>query len=154
MSESTARVLGIAVKTERRGPMKEIQSAHAEEGGGLIEDLKVSPKRGITLIDRAAWEATCADLGAPLLWTTRRANVLTEGIDLGGLIGKTIRVGEVELQIGGETDPCSLMDHFHQGLQEALRPDCRGGVYGRVLKGGRIKVGDGVEIVGEVEPVK
>ena len=74
-------------------------------------------------------------------------NVLTEGLHLGELIGKSIRVGQVELEIGGETDPCDLMDHFHQGIQDALRTEFRGGIYGRVVKGGRIQVGDSIALI-------
>ena len=53
------------------------------------------------------------------------------------------------MQIGAETQPCELMDRLHAGLWDALKPNCRAGVYGKVLTGGEFKVGDRVEVVAE-----
>jgi MOSC domain-containing protein YiiM len=36
------------------------------------------------------------------------------------------------------------MDEAHDGLREALSADWRGGVYGKVLEGGPIRIGDPV----------
>ena len=84
------------------------------------------------------------ELGVELPWHTRRANLLVDGIRLADLIGQCTRVGEVELTINAETKPCGYMDELHPGLKDALSPDCRAGVYGRVTKAGEVKVGDRV----------
>jgi hypothetical protein len=34
------------------------------------------------------------------------------------------------------------MDEVHPGLREALKPDCRAGVYGTVTRPGWIRIGD------------
>lgn len=150
MNQSTIGVVrGIAVKTARRAPLREIAEAEAVEGGGITEDLPVSPKRGITLLDLSAWRETCREIGEDLPWTTRRANVLVEGADLQSLIGKTVRLGGVEIAVGGETDPCSRMREFHPDLEERLKPQCRGGVYGRVVRGGVFRVGDSLVAVSD-----
>jgi hypothetical protein len=39
------------------------------------------------------------------------------------------------------------MDQLHDGLRQALEPDCRGGVHGEVLKAGAIRVGASIAIV-------
>ncbi len=141
------RIAGIAVKTARRGPMRPIDEAEAVVGGGITEDLRPSPKRGITLLSREQWDEATAELGVELSWLTRRANVLVEGLRMGGLIGRRVRLGTVELLIRGETTPCKMMDGQHSGLREALAPDCRAGVYGQVLRAGRFRVGDPVELL-------
>ncbi|MFH1111309.1 MAG: hypothetical protein V1790_19250 [Planctomycetota bacterium] len=41
----------------------------------------------------------------------------------------------------------SLMDQQHAGLRQALVPDCRGGVYGQVLAGGAVCIGDHVTLI-------
>lgn len=57
-------------------------------------------------------------------------------------VGRIIRIGEAELQVMIETDPCPRMDEQHQGLTAALTPDWRAGVCCRVLSGGQIQVYD------------
>lgn len=136
------KVLSIAVRTAQRGAMKEVPHASARVDGGLEGDIAVSASRGVSFISAEQWRQVTRELGANLAWHTRRANVLVETASLGHLVGKTVRVGEVELEITDETRPCALMDQLHQGLRAALVPDCRGGVHGRVLRAGRIQVGD------------
>lgn len=140
------RVVAIAVRTVKNGPMREVVSAEAVEDGGLVGDLPVTEDRGITLIDRRQWQETIDELGADLPWHTRRANVLCEGLEMASLIGKTVHLGAIELEIVEETQPCQLMDQLHLGLREALKPDCRGGVHGRVVKGGTFSVGDSITV--------
>ena len=87
------------------------------------------------------------DLGQDLPWHTRRANVLTEGIDLAATIGKRLRIGEVEIDVHDETRPCKLMDELCPGLRQALKPDKRGGVVGEVVRPGVIHVADTVTLL-------
>ena len=127
--------------------MREISEASAVVDGGLDGDVAVRPDRGITFLSSEQWAATMSELGTDLPWHTRRANVLVESASLGHLIGKTISVGSVHVQVKGETEPCGLMDQQYLGLREALVPEMRGGVLGRVVKGGSFKVGDLVTLV-------
>ena len=77
----------------------------------------------------------------------RRANLLIDGVEFdASFVGKRVRIGEAELEITEETDPCSRMDAQHAGLTAALEPEWRGGVCCKVLKGGDIQIGDRVEI--------
>ncbi|MFY8207099.1 MAG: MOSC domain-containing protein, partial [Arenimonas sp.] len=59
-----------------------------------------------------------------------------------------LRIGEAELQIMLETDPCPRMDAQHDGLTAALTPHWRGGVCCRVLADGIVNTGDSVVFVG------
>lgn len=143
-----AKVLAIALKTAKSGPMREVEEATAEVNGGFACPVKPSPDRGITFLAAGHWSEVNAELGTSLPWHTRRANVLLDTRALGGLIGKTVRVGEVTVRLIGETKPCALMDTFHKGLTKALVPDYRGGVHGRVLKGGTVRAGDTLTVIG------
>ena len=142
IQEQSPRVLAIALRSPRRGPMREVDAALATVDQGLQGDGHVAPERGVTLLSRERWAEATAELGAELPWHTRRANVLVEGIDLAAAIGQELQIGEVVLRIEGETDPCAVMDRAHYGLRNALAPHCRGGVHGRVIRGGRMAVGD------------
>jgi len=106
-----------------------------------MEDRKPGP-RSITLMSKEAWKDVCDELGADLPWHTRRVNLLVKGIDLPATLGKRVRLGEVRILVHGESKPCELMEKQHRGLRCALKPHCRGGVYGEVLEGGTIRLGD------------
>ena len=61
--------------------------------------------------------------------------------------GGVLRVGPVRLELTSQTYPCVRMDEARQGLLEALAKDWRGGVTCRVVAGGRIALGDAVEVL-------
>ncbi len=141
-------VLAIAVRTERDGPMRTVETARVEPDGWLEGDHGASPRRGVTFLAKESWDAAMRDLGADLPWWTRRANVLVEGVDLLRRVGGRLRVGEVLVSVEGETKPCEVMDRAQPGLRRALEPEGRGGVYGRVIEGGTIAPGDAVLALG------
>ena len=116
-------------------------------GSGLLTEGERPRRRGVTFLSQEAWEETCREIGATLPWTIRRANVLVEGLPLGSLIGRTIAIGVTTILVHGETKPCALMEQSHPGLLNALVPDLRGGVFGEVLRGGVITVGDRITVM-------
>jgi MOSC domain-containing protein YiiM len=100
----------------------------------------------VTLLDAGQWRQVIAELGVDLPWHTRRANLLIEGIDLQAAVGQRIQIGECRFAIGGETTPCERMDEIQPGLRRILTPELRGGVWGKVLRGGQLRVGDSVRV--------
>jgi len=141
---SAGRLLGIAVRERSRAPMRTIEAAAVADATGVADDSRGRGKRPVTLLSREAWERACRDAGADLPWTTRRANLLVEGVDLAGSAGRRLRVGEVLLEIFEEVDPCARMEAAHPGLRAALAPEWRGGAGCRVLRPGTLRVGDAV----------
>ena len=153
MSLSRLCVCGIAVRTARRGAMKEMEEAEVRADFGLVDDVpRKSVERGMTFLLREQWDEVVSELGDEMPWHTRRANILLEGAEsLIPLVGKIIRVGgDVEVKILDETRPCGLMEYLRPGLEEVLRKNGRGGVLGRVLTGGVIRIGDAVIVSDEV----
>jgi MOSC domain-containing protein YiiM len=100
----------------------------------------------VTLLDAGQWRQVIAELGLDLPWHTRRANLLIEGIDLQAAVGQRIQIGECRFAIGGETTPCQRMDELQPGLRRTLTPEMCGGVWGKVLRGGQLRVGDSVSV--------
>jgi MOSC domain-containing protein YiiM len=142
------KVLGIALRTGPRTPMKDVSRAVAIENAGLEGDADTRPDRGISLLASKQWQEVVRSLGTVMLWHTRRANVLVEADTLAPLIGKTLRLGSsVEIMVTGEAEPCATMDEVRPGLRELLRQDCRGGVFARIVKGGTFAVGDAVTML-------
>jgi MOSC domain-containing protein YiiM len=143
------RVLAIARREKSRAPMEEIESASVTTEAGVEGDSRGNPdERQVTVLTRESWQAACDELGKEIPWTTRRSNILIEGMRIEGQLGKTIRIGDLALQITGETDPCNRMEEQVAGLRQALTPDWRGGVTCRVMSSGQIAVGDAVDLEG------
>ncbi|MGD2170530.1 MAG: MOSC domain-containing protein [Gammaproteobacteria bacterium] len=140
-------IKAIAIKNRPRVAMQSIDSARIDVASGILGDFRGSQKdRQITILSESAWQKACAEVGAELSWTVRRANLLVDDIEFDeSFVGKRVRIGDVELEITRETDPCSRMDAQHQGLTAALTPDWRGGVCCRVIEPGDISIGDAVE---------
>jgi MOSC domain-containing protein YiiM len=76
-----------------------------------------------------------------------KENITTQGMDLQALsTGQILRVGEqCVLEITGPCHPCARMDEIRMGLQEKLRGQ-RGWLC-KVNVGGRIRRGDGIEVL-------
>ena len=130
--------------------MQERAEGRITIAAGLEGDFKGAkyPRRQITVLAREAWEAALEDLGhATLPWTARRANLLVAGVRLPRAAGGILKIGQVCLEVTGQTYPCLRMDEAHAGLLSALAKDWRGGVTARVLEGGVVALGDVVEVL-------
>lgn len=140
-------LMGIARREAKRAPMETLERAEISKETGIANDWRGKPgRRQVTVISAASWADACRELGTEIPWTTRRANLLVEGIDLPHTTGAVIEIGAVRLLVTGEVDPCSRMDEQYQGLTEALKPDWRGGVSCSVLEEGIVAIGDGVTL--------
>ena len=139
------RLTGIARRAAKRAPMQTLDHAEISRATGVALDFRGKPgSRQVTVLSAAAWQEACAEVGRDLPWTTRRANLLVDGIELPKTPGAIIRIGGARLKITGEVDPCSRMEEQCPGLKAALQPDWRGGVTCTVLDGGTVAVGDEV----------
>jgi len=124
--------------------MDPLEGAELLADAGLAGNANQGGRRQVTVISVEAWERATAALGREVDPAARRANLLVRGIELRDSRDRTLVVGACRILVGGETRPCNWMDEAAWGLQEALRPEWRGGVYGRVLEGGPIRLGDPV----------
>lgn len=141
-TNSQGTIVAIAYRPNVGDPMIEIDRAAVSVGKGLDLEPSHKGKRGVTLLSRQSWNDVCRELKADIPWHTRRANVLIDGLDLERLVGHSLQIGDVRLQVHGETQPCSLMDKLHFGLREILIPKYRGGVHAEVITAGELKTGN------------
>jgi MOSC domain-containing protein YiiM len=149
-SAAAGRLIGIARRAGRRAPMQEMAQGRISIAAGLEGDVKGAkyPRRQITILAGEAWEAALQDIGhANLPWTVRRANLLIAGVRLPRAVGGVLRIGQVRLEVTGQTFPCLRMNEALAGLLSALAKDWRGGVTTRVLEGGDVALGDVVEVL-------
>ena len=140
-------VQGIAVRDASRAPMKEQQQVEVTLQHGIVQDYRGTGLRQVTFLDLGQWQEVLGELGIDLPWYTRRANILIEGIDLPATVGRRLQVGACRFAIGGETTPCERMDELQPGLRRTLAPALRGGVWGKVLQGGVLRIGDEVQVL-------
>lgn len=137
------RVLAMARRVVRKGPLLLLEEAEISTGRGVEGDLRGKPgTRQVTVLSASAWQAACALLGADLPWVVRRANLLVDGLDLRRTGGRVLCLGSsIELLVTGELEPCARMDAAAKGLRLALSDDWRGGLTCRVLRGGLLSPG-------------
>ncbi|MFQ5548214.1 MAG: MOSC domain-containing protein [Woeseia sp.] len=142
------RLVGIARREQKRAAMEPLEAAEISEETGVAKDFRGKPgNRQVTVISAEAWAAACEELGREIPWTTRRANLLVEDIELPQRTGDVIEISGVRLLITMEVDPCGRMEEQCEGLKSALTPDWRGGVACTVLKGGSVRLGDAVSVL-------
>ena len=146
-----ATLIGIAVRPEVDAPMSILDGTTIREESGVDGDYRRGRgARQVTVLFKDSWEAACDEVGVDLPWTTRRANLMVEGMTLANCRGAYLAVGDTVLEVTGETVPCNLMEEAQSGLRAALAQNWRGGVTCRVIRTGDVTIGDRVGIV---EPV-
>jgi MOSC domain-containing protein YiiM len=143
----TGEIVNIWIKRAHRGVMDPVDDAEAIAGRGLIGNADQGRRRQVTIIDEAAWREAAAETGHEVDPSKRRANVMLRGIPLADSRGKLLRLGHCLVRILGETRPCEQMEEAQPGLRKALSPDWRAGVFGEIVEGGTIHIGDPAELV-------
>jgi len=136
-----ARVLHVFRAPKRHAAMEELASAEVVADKGLQGCAHARPggKRQVLLVDAETLGVFQLQPGLT------RENVTTEGLDVNGLaIGQRLRLGEVELEVSAVCDPCEQIEALRAGLQAEMQG--RRGMLCRVVKGGTLQRGDGIEL--------
>ena len=131
--------------------MEQVAGVRALPGKGLEGDRyaarmgtyssKGGPDREITLMEEEALEALQRDYEHDLTGAESRRNLITRGVALNHLVGRTFMVGEVKLRAIRLCDPCHYLERLtgkpvFQGLIH------RGGLRAQILTEGTIRQGD------------
>lgn len=140
------RLCWIGLRECRRGPVRTVVAADCLAGGGLTGDRYAGRggRRGVTLIQQEHLPAIGAFLGArPPDPALLRRNLVVSGLNLLALRGELVAVGTALLEVTGPCAPCSRMEEaLGTGGYQAMRG--HGGVTARVVRGGRLRLGDAV----------
>ena len=98
------RLNGIAVRPGSGVPVRTLDRVEISEASGLVGDhRRRRGKRQVTVLTQEGWDAACHDVNVDLAWTTRRANLLVSGLSLAEKVGARLHLGQVILEITGET---------------------------------------------------
>ncbi len=143
------RVKGIYITSKKGGKLERQKDVEVIAGKGIVGDrhfrekggFKEGKEREISLIERETLLALERDYQITLLPEESRRNILTEGVPLNHLVGKTFCVGPLVLKGTMLCNPCRHLEKLtYPGVQEALKH--RGGLLAKILKGGTLKEGD------------
>lgn len=143
---SSGRVEALWIKRAVRGPMDARDEVEFVLDSGVRGSADQGGWRQVTVIEREVFDRLRDELGPGVDPAMRRANVMVSGIRLEGTRGRVLRLGDARIELRGETVPCERMDEAHDGLRDALKPGCGGGMFGRVVTGGPVRVGDRAEL--------
>jgi len=147
MTEQTGRVLALAIRPATRQVPELRSQIDLDVQQGVIGDHGNRQQRQVTILSSSQWAEACAQVGAEQPWTVRRANILVEDLEFtSDLEGARLKIGDTTLRIHGELVPCYRMEEQVAGLESALEPNWRGGIYCQVERGGEIEVGSPVQV--------
>lgn len=145
----------IAIAARATGPMTLVPTARAVTGRGLDGDRYAqragtfTPASGsgngydLTLIRAEVLDDLSED-GVQLGYADARRNLVTRGIDLNDLVGRTFRIGEVQCMGRRLCEPCAHLERLT--TRGALRGLIhRGGLRADILTDGQITTGTTIE---------
>lgn len=140
------RVSWIGLRPDRTTPMQAVTAVEAGLVGGLVGDRYAAKngRRAVSFIDGAHLPLIASRMGRVHLDPALlRRNIVVDGINLLALKGTRFRVGEALFEYTVRAHPCTKMEAaLGPGGWNAMRG--HGGVLGRVIEPGLIRVGDAV----------
>jgi MOSC domain-containing protein YiiM len=150
---SLGKVETILIGPVDEGPMQRVGEVNAVAGRGLEGDRYFhpgddpgDPTEEITLIEVEPIESAAAEHGLELVPEDMRRNIVTRGVELRALIGKRFTIGEVEIEALEDNPPCRHLQKLAD--KPLLKPMIeKGGVRGRIVRGGTIRAGDPITLV-------
>ena len=138
-----AQLLNIWTKPAKGEQMVSHESIECITGEGLQGCVGgKTDHRQVTILSLAAWNEAQHEIGEQMDPIHRRANLLVDDIDFENSKEKILVIGDLTIELTGETKPCAQMEELHEGLRNAMKPKWRGGATGKVLNSCTIKIGD------------
>jgi MOSC domain-containing protein YiiM len=145
------RLLAICLAAEPAAPMCNVDEVDAIAGVGLSGDRyalqtgtfqrqPASHPQDVTLIEQESLDAALRDQQTAIEHTATRRNLLTQGVPLNHLVGKTFQIGDVLIRGIELCEPCRHLQKLT--FKEILKPLIhRGGLRAEILRGGKLQVG-------------
>jgi MOSC domain-containing protein YiiM len=150
----TALVEEIYVAGKGSAAMERVEEVRTIEGCGIEGDrycegtgywTSYGDVCEVTLISSEDLDFIQDELGIRVRSGEHRRNIVTRGVKLRDLRGRRFRVGETLLEYDRPRPPCRhVQDLSEPGMTRALKG--RGGICARVIRGGRIRAGDVLEV--------
>lgn len=144
------QLIGIFIASRRGIDLQAVQRVDAVAGCGLVGDRYFAeggtasdadgPEREVTLIEKEALDGLADEYEITLAPACSRRNLLTSGVPLNHLVGRTFSVGGVVLRGIKLCEPCGRLEKLTcKGVRAGLIH--RGGLRAQVVQGGELRVG-------------
>jgi MOSC domain-containing protein YiiM len=147
------QLIGIFIAQRKGTELQPIERVEAVAGRGLVGDryflkegtfsAKDGPDREVTLIEMEALEGLAREYEITLPPAQARRNLLTRGVPLNHLVGKTFTIGDVTVRGIRLCEPCGHLEKLTvKGVEKGLIH--RGGLRAQVVRGGVLETGAAV----------
>ena len=144
-------VSNICIATKSGDKMQEMHSINVLANQGIINDRYFTEKNDkdiqITLIESENVDYYNQISGTNFLPTDFRRNIVTKGIALNQLIGKKIKIGEVEIKAHRLCDPCRYLQELLKEKDLVKKLLNRGGLRCEILTNGLISINDNIIVL-------
>ena len=144
-------VFKLGITKNNNQPIKEVNSIEVMANKGIIGDRHFhdfnNPYNQLSLIESENIDEYNIKFELDIPYVNFRRNIVTKGIKLNDLIGKKLKIGNVDLEVIDLCRPCRhLTEMLNQKniLKEFLR---KGGIRCQILSSFKIYVGDKIEII-------
>ena len=144
------QLIGMFIVQRKGRDLQPIDRVEAVAGRGLVGDryflkegtysAKDGPDREVTLIEAEALEGLAREYEITLAPYQTRRNLLTRGVPLNHLVGKTFTIGGVVLRGIRLCEPCGHLEKLTcTGVEKGLKH--RGGLRAQIIAGGPLEIG-------------
>ena len=145
-----SKVFKLGISNSNNEKIKEVESIEVLTNKGVVGDRHFSdyndPFCQLTLIESENIDFYNLKYGLNIPYVEFRRNIVTEGIRLNELVGKKLRIGNVEVEAVDLCRPCRHLTEVlcqNNILKEFLR---KGGLRCQILTSSIIKIGDEIII--------
>ncbi len=154
MSPGTLNWIGL--RPARKAPMIVVETANALEGLGLEGDRRCEATPGsarqVTIINQEHIEVIEKLLNIDFIDPSLlRRNLVVSGINLQALRHQYFQIGDVIFEATAQCHPCRRMEQ-NLGVGGAAAVLGHGGICAKIIKGGKISVGDQILPVLKEDP--
>ncbi|WP_440934003.1 MOSC domain-containing protein [Candidatus Pelagibacter sp.] len=146
-----AEVFKLGIAADNNQPIMEVHSIEVLANKGIVGDRHFhdfnDPYNQLSLIESENIDEYNIKFGLDIPYIDFRRNIVTKGIKLNDLIGKKLKVGNVELVAIELCRPCRHLTEMLDKkniLKEFMR---KGGLRCQILTSSKINIGDKIELI-------
>ena len=146
-----SKVFKLGIASDNNKKIQEVESINVLANKGIVGDRHFDdyndPYCQLSLIESENIDYYNTKFGLNINYVDFRRNIITRGIELNHLVGKKLKIGNVEVEGIDLCRPCKhLTEILNQDniLKEFLR---KGGLRCQILSSSKISVGDVIKIL-------